>query len=719
MAINLCDLCAFFVTSVLKIINMQNGFSIKYYQRHFICLSLIILLHQNILSQTVSSGSIIEGIETVSERTDGNTDFSTLTEELDALKDHPVNLNNTTFEQLMKIPYLKEQQAKNLVEYVQSTGPFLSVFELRAVKGLDSLSIVQILPFITISEGPKEHPLRIGNILRYGRHQLFIRYQQILEHQKGYRVDDSALAINPGAGYLGSQQCYYFRYTYSFYERIGIGLSGTKSPGEEFFKGTQPYGMDKYAFYISLQNTGLLRTLIIGNFQAEFGQGLTLSSGLSFGSLPGSGNSKRYGRGLRPTLSSGQASYLQGSAATINAGKFDLSGFYSNHRIDGNITRMDTMTGQVLDVSSLSGNGYHRLPDEIEDRNTVREVIYGGNINFHNDFMSAGLTAFKSDWDAALSPKLYPYNSFTFRGKENFNIGADFQFLFRNIYFFGEFARSQSGGIAWLGGFLANPGTGATVSVVYRDYQRNYQDLLSNAIGQNSLNSNERGLLINVSARLMPGLGISGYADIYRFPWLKYQTGFISSGSEYRAEVDFSTGKVRMYLRFRVRSKQIGEQVSPSLLCDAITQQALSARYQVDWPFGNSIHLSTRVEIVQNRIEKQHPGYGCLILQDITYKAKKLPLSLSFRYALFSTDSYNERIYSYEKDVLYGYSVPAYEGKGIRCFILAAWSPWRHLEFWLRYALTFYTDRDVVGSGLDQIDGNAKSELKIQARIML
>ena len=85
------------------------------------------------------------------------------------------------------------------------------------------------------------------------------------------------------------------------------------------------------------------------------------------------------------------------------------------------------------------------------------------------------------------------------------------------------------------------------------------------------------------------------------------------------------------------------------------------------------------------------------------------------RYALFDTDSYETRIYTYENDVMYGFSVPALEGTGIRCFLLVSWKPWRFLEIWARYAQTFYNDRNVIGTGLETIEGNMKSEIKFQA----
>lgn len=679
-----------------------------------ICLRPLLGTSQDIIPNTFE-----DNIQQLSENSEMTPDFSDLTDDLYDIQDHPFNINNTTAQELKRIPFLNDRQINTLLNYIQTYGEFVSIFELQAVDGFDSATIQKILPYVSVSSGPNKHPLRFKDLLKYGRHQLFLRYQQVLQKQKGYNVGDSILKKNPNAGYLGSPQSYYFRYNYNYYDRISVGLSGAKSAGEEFFKGSEPYGMDYYSGYLCIHKIGFVKTLILGNFQADFGQGLTLGSGLSFGSLPGSGNSKRYAGGIRPSLAVNGNSFLRGGAATFVLRKIEISAFYSNHKRDGNITTTDTLSGRVIDVSSFTETGYHRLPSELEDKNSVRENIFGGNINFRNNFMSIGLTAFRSHWSARLSPKIYPYNKFAFSGNENLNAGMDFQFLYKNVYFFGEFGESENNGIAYLGGFLANPDPSVTFSVIYHDYQRNYQDLLSNAIGQNSVKGNERGFLVNLSARLLPGLGISTYADLFCFPWLKYKTDFISSGTEYKIQADYSIGKAVMYLRFRQKIKQENSSQSSGPVSVSTNSKSSSARYQIGWPVIPNIQMINRFEILENQPEGSGKHYGYLVSQDVIVKPTKLPFSVTFRYALFDTWSYNERIYSYENDVLYGYSVPAYEGKGIRCFLLFNWSPLRKLEIWLRYAQTFYTDRTTIGTGLDQIDGDLKSEIKLQVRVRL
>ena len=653
-------------------------------------------------------------IEELYETSSSETDLSDLADKLDEFRDHPINLNKTTVNELRRIPFLTDKQINSLMSFIDTYGEFYSVNELRAIDGFDSATIQQIVPFITIINKESRHVIRFSDLFLKGHSQFLLRYQQVLQKQQGYSIPDSILQINPNAGYTGGQQKYYFRLKYDFFERISIGFTGEKDPGEEFFKGNQRYGMDFYSGYIALKNTGILNNLIIGNFNADFGQGLTLCSSLSFGALPSSGNLRRSAGGIRPSLSTNENSYLRGIAATFVIRKISASLFYSQHKRDANIITLDSISGEAEKVSSFQESGYHRLPNEIADKNAIHEVIYGGNLSFRTNLFTIGFTGFHSSWNAMYFPGTEPFNRYAFSGRSNLNIGLDFQFIFRTIYGFGEISRSLNGGMAWLAGIQVNPDPNIKFSLICRDYQRAYQNLISNAIGQNDNNSNEKGLILNCAARLGPKIGIYTYIDVYKFPWLKFRRGFISYGSELSGQVDYNLSKVIiMLLRYRIKYGQINASSDYSIE-KWIQVKTESLRYQTNWNINPILNLRNRFELVKTSAEQKEPEYGYVIAQDLSIKPQKLPASISFRYALFNTGSYETRIYTYENDVLYGYSVPALEGSGIRFYLMISSKPLRFFEVWIRYAHTFYTDRKEIGTGLERINGESKSEIKIQ-----
>ena len=656
-------------------------------------------------------------IEELSENSSDEIDFSDLSDELIELKEHPVNLNTTTADELRKLPFLTEKQIGNLILYKETYGEIYSINELQAINGFDTTTLRQIQPYIIIGPIVNHFKIKWPDIITSGHGQFVIRYQQILQKQEGYFVPDSILQIKPNAGYSGPPQKYYFRFNYSYHDRISIGLTGEKDPGEEFFTGSQPNGMDYYGGYFCLKNTSILKTLVIGNFNTDFGQGLTLSSGLSFGSLASSGNLRRYAGRIKPSLSVNENNYFRGIAINLGVKRFEVSAFYSNHKRDANITVTDSISGDALEVSSFEETGYHRIPSELNDKNVIREVIYGGNVQFRSNYFSIGITGVKSHWSAALTPQLDINSQFAFRGKSNLNLGCDFQFIFRSIYGFGEVSESLNGGMAWLAGLQVNPGADIHFSLIYRDYQRSYQNLYCNAIGKNSKNSNERGLMVTISTRLSSQIGISAFVDIFQSPWLKYRTDFISHGNEFSCQADYSlTKQLVMMLKYRQRSSQINDNINQHLH-KPINQYYRSLRYQIDWKISSATQLRNRIEIIQTSGEGRKTGFGYFICQDINFRPIKIPISLSLRYSLFDTDSYDERIYTFENDLLYSSSVPALEGTGIRCFFLVAWEPIKWLGVGIRYSQTYFTDREIIGTGLELINGNLKSEIKIQMQL--
>ena len=107
---------------------------------------------------------------------------------------------------------------------------------------------------------------------------------------------------------------------------------------------------------------------------------------------------------------------------------------------------------------------------------------------------------------------------------------------------------------------------------------------------------------------------------------------------------------------------------------------------------------------------------GFLAYQDLVFRKLGSPLQLTGRICLFDTDDYDARIYAYENDVLYAYSVPAFSDQGMRLYAIARYTVTRGIDIWLRYAQTYYTKLNVIGSGLDEINGNTKSEIKAEVR---
>ena len=221
-----------------------------------------------------------------------------------------------------------------------------------------------------------------------------------------------------------------------------LGFSGFKDAGEQFFKGSDKNGFDFYSAHLFLKNVWKLKSIAIGDFQAQFGQGLTYYSGLTFyGKSTEVLSIKKYGDGLKPSTTSDKSLLLQGIGTTFALNRFEITAFYSQKKIDATVK--DTVNPNTSAVSSPSESTLHATPSEVATENTLTEKIFGSHISYKDNGLNLGITAFNVlyDKDIVFTPK--PYNQFYFTGTTNTSEGFDYSYSLYNFNIFGEAARRK------------------------------------------------------------------------------------------------------------------------------------------------------------------------------------------------------------------------------------------------------------------------------------
>jgi hypothetical protein len=91
-----------------------------------------------------------------------------------------------------------------------------------------------------------------------------------------------------------------------------------------------------------------------------------------------------------------------------------------------------------------------------------------------------------------------------------------------------------------------------------------------------------------------------------------------------------------------------------------------------------------------------------------------MPFAINGRIQYFETDGFDSRLYAFENDVLYSYSIPQFMGKGLRYYTNASWDVNKKMTVWARWSQTIYSNQNSISSGLDRIEGNKRSEIKLQ-----
>ena len=667
---------------------------------------------------------IMNYLENLPETEESETDHISMIEILESLAAHPINLNNASAGELRQLFMLSEWQIIQLINHIERHGKLTSIYELQTIEGFSVSDIRTIMPFVTVSDALSRRQFTRSAIMDEGEHVLFLRYQQLLEQQKGFSsISPEELLANPNARYPGSPLRLYARYRFTWYRNISIGLTAEKDPGEEFFSGSQPRGFDFYSAHLFLRDLGRIRAITIGDFQAQFGQGLVFWSGMGFGKSSEGIGIKKNGLGLRPYTSVDENNFMRGTGITMQAGPFELTFFYSSKHRDASVSQTDSLTGKPLVISSLQQSGLHRTPRELAGKNAVQERISGSNITFRRNTLKVGLTGYLYRLGAEYQRNLSFYNQFEFSSNRWHTAGADYSYLSRNMHFFGEVAIGANRKMALINGAMISLHRQFSIALIHRHYDPAYQSPFAAAFGEHSRVANEKGLYFGARWQISPRLTFHTYADHFAFPWMKFRTYMPTRGSDYQMNLDFEPSReTKISLRFRRRVKPMN--ITPGTNNTAngnhirLVEEVGRSQFRLNLSYHAtpSVNLRNRMEYTthtQGNIKES----GFLIYQDILYRNPRHPLALTFRLALFDTDGFNSRIYAYEHDVLYAFSFPFYSDQGLRAYMVTRWRLHRKIDLYARLARTRYTNRNYSGSGLDRIEGPSRTEVKAQIRL--
>jgi hypothetical protein len=658
-------------------------------------------------AQEKDPGRIIESIiESQLDKIDEQTDVALIIEDLEGFAEKPINLNATTASELSRLYVLNDIQINKLLEYLTNFGPAYSIFELKTVDGFTPNLLQKIEPFVWF--GPREEKQKFGEAFKYGRNQLLLRSLGNVQQARGYKPNDDG--VKP---YEGNQYRYYTRYKYEAQDKFSAGFTAEKDPGESFFAGSNKQGFDFYSAHASISINSTFEQVAVGDFLVRAGQGLVLWQGYTSGKSENVLAISKTNQGIRPSTGVDENLFFRGAATTLNFGKAKLSIFYSQKNDDGNVAGTDS-TGWF--VTSLQTSGYHRTNSEIEDKNAVRNRNFGGILSWNFSNLKIGATFIRQHLNLPLIPANQLYNQFRFSGTENIAGGVDYTYNRGKYQLFGEAAMSKSKGKAFVQGAIANLNDQLSFSLLYRHFDKNYQSLWANTFAEGSNISNESGLYFGTKILPVKFVTLSAYSDLYKSKWINYTTAAPSTGWDalLQANVVLSR-KTDFYLRYKNEEKEV-KFIQEERYVN-LPEQVQKMRFHFNYKYSEKIVLKTRIEqALYTGIEKET---GWMIFQDIQYAPIKIPLKISARVAWFDTDSYNSRIYAYENDLLYTFSIPAFYGNGFRTYLNLNYKISKKLDCWFKIANTTWNDRDIISSGYNEIQGNNKTELKFQLRLKI
>ena len=596
----------------------------------------------------------------------GEVDYEQLQTDLYTLHESPIDLNNTSDEELTQLYFLSPQQIDAILAYAYR-HPFESLYELRLIPELADYEIRDLLPFVYINRDALNSET-INTDALYAK-EIFAK----AHHELLTRIDARNIEAYEGTDPIYTQ----FRYRFDFRRRVTFGVQ-LRRPAGGFARDLQ------YGAYLQLNDiTPHLHTLVAGNFQASFGQGLVLAPVFHSGKSMYVTSVGQQREGLR-YYSSVDGEGLHGAGATL--------------RWEWNKTTR-------LDVSALYSMRHAN--------DSTWHHLLGANLTLRHKKLQVELTAIENLWSDSIHPYTNAkYNRHYFRGRNQAVIGASFRYNHGWFDMFGEVATAQNykrfeeaingaankpinspnWGIGTIVGCRFYPTSGLSLLALYRYYSPYFDNALGYAFSETSRLGDENGGYLGFDITRLRNWRFIGYGDIFYFSGYKYGLGDATRtlGYDAMAEIQYSWPKHPSFqggdggrLSLRLRARQKGD-------------ATYSTRAQFDWAQGSwSLRTTAEANIIPSKLSTLNSQltYGYTIFQDISYS---LPLregrglGLRLRLQGFDAREWANRIYTYEHDVLYAYSIPAVYGLGGRAYLCLRWQIIPQLALYFRASETVY-----------------------------
>ena len=601
-------------------------------------LALILLVANFSLEDII--GDIYSNLTEFSE-----VDYEQLQTDLYALNTHPIDLNNTSDEDLQQLYFLSPRQIDDILAYADR-HPFESLYELRMIPSLTDYEIRNLAPFVRVSTRTPEHNnMYAREVFTQARHEIITR------------VDARNIEAFEGSDPVYAQ----LRYRFDYQRKVLFGGQLRRPVGgkaEDL----------QYGAYLQLKDIAPhVHTIVGGNYQASFGQGLVIA----------------------PVFHSGKSMYVAAAGQQKNGLRYYSSADGAGLHGAGGTFRWEWGKQTRLDVSALySMNRY---------KDTTWHHAVGANITLRHKKLELQLTGMEHIYSDSIHPyRNANYNRHYFRGNRQAVLGASARYNYGWFDAFAEVATSEnspSWGFGTIVGSRFYPTDGVSLIALYRYYSPWFDNEYGYAFSETSRIGDENGGYLGFDVTRLKNWRFSGYGDVFYFSGYKYGLGNDTATIGYDAmlEAQYHHSPIsnqQWWLSFRARARKKG------------ATSTYSARAMFEWHRGGwSLRTTADANLVNKSpmTNDQLPmTYGVSLAQDIAYDFQHstfhLPLSIRLRLQGFDARKWENRIYLYEHDVLYAFSIPATYGLGGRAYLCMRWQIIPQLAMYLRVSETVYSD---------------------------
>ena len=416
---------------------------------------------------------------------DGDLAYEDIEEELLSIAENPMDLNKVTGEDLSRLMFLSDEQIDAILMYQYQHG-FKELYELQLIDCLKDYEIRNLLPFVEV----KGDSLGVQEFRSSGGKKMYFREVfHYAKHEMTLRVDARNMEDFDGDPMYGK-----LRYRFNYQNRVQAGVTLDRATGV-------PWEKINYGGYIQRKDIGPMKTVVAGNYQANFGYGLVVGSPFKRGKSAYIQSTATTDEGLKKFSSVGDSyNYFHGVGATARVKWADLSAFYSlrqgkedvwNHVVGMNATaRWKKLKVGVTGVETFEVKG---------ERRETRGVM-----------------------------------------------GANVRYNWGKVDVWGEVATSHGKQWGWgtIMGLRVNPISDVNLLAIYRYYSPEYDNIYANSLSSKTRVYNEHGGYLGVEYNRLKNWQLSIFGDVWK------------EGYETMAQADFVSPKdYKMHMRLRAKRK--------------------------------------------------------------------------------------------------------------------------------------------------------------------
>lgn len=551
-------------------------------------------------------------------------------ERLEDLLQNPLKINTASHSRLVSSGLLSHYQASSLVDYRSRHGDVLSYAELALLDGFSEDFVRVLTPFISLYS-MKEAGRRAEEK---------IPFELETAVRGGMKTTLSDAVAPPSLNYAAKVRA-----------RIGETISFAAAGGPTAFSG-----------HMALSPRRLPSKVVIGDFNARFGQGLAMWNGMTMSGMASPSAFMKSSSGIGESWSFTGSSAMTGVAADLSWRNLVFSALAAAPGVK-NLKGTDQT--DILPACNVSWNG----------RNHHLGITHYAR--FSGIFRRTPVSI--SDMKTSM----------------------DFSYCISGTDIFSEVAYDWvNAGVAALGGTIFPAGENLRMAIMFRYYPADYSSSLSGAARSGTKCSNEHGISLSgsfSSGKWIAARSLSDYSMSVR-----RHTGTFSADVSYhpqpKGDSDFSL-QTRLTASWEI-------QMSPGLQMEMRVTERLRT-----WGHPCRTDFRTDLRWTSSR-------FGCIMRLNLLHSVslaglayaeggfKEKNISIWLRQGAFIVDNWDDRIYAYERDAPGSFNVPAFYGRGLWTSLTASWRFARWGRAYIRASMTTYPFMKSKKPG--------KAELKLQ-----